>query len=119
MDKTAYQPLLTDEVKAAISTTPIIDIRPASFYAEGHIPTSINIPFNEVAPQGEDWQPYIVQAIEKAGFGPEDEFIVSCQTGYHSKLACDALFNEGFTKVLYHPGSFEDWVLDPSNPVEK
>ena len=119
MSKKNYKPVLADEVNDSIGRIAIVDVRPSSYYAEGHIPTSINVPFDEIAEKDGDLDANVVEAFQEAGIGPDDEFIVACQVGYHSKLAADALHDAGYENVLYYPGSFEDWVLDPDHEVDK
>ena len=119
MKSNHYEPVLDSDVQDAIGTVAIVDVRPASYFEAGHIPESVNIPFDVIAAEEGDLADNIVAAFKDAGYNEDDEFIVSCQTGYHSKLACDALFDAGYTNVKYYPGSYEDWVLVETHPVEK
>lgn len=119
MSKDRYRPVLADEVKESIGKVTIADVRPESYYVEGHIPTAVNIPFDVIAEQDGYLDENIVKAFQDAGIDSDDPVIVACQVGYHSKLASDALHDAGYAKLEYYPGSYEDWILDPDNPIEK
>ena len=96
---------------------PIIDVRTASMYQEGHIPTAVNIDYianEEAGTLDTDF----VQSFKDLGLGEHDQFIVYCLTGMHAGLSCDELEEKGFDNVLYYRGSFRDWSSDPSRPIE-
>ena len=76
-------------VRSHIGKLPIIDVRPAELYDEGH------------------------------AFTEECPIIVYCQVGRHAKQACDLLEAEGYQHLYLYLGSFDDWASDPENPIEK
>ena len=119
MASNSYKPVLADEVVESIGKVKIADVRPESYYVEGHIPTAIDVPFDKMAAADGDLDANIVKAFKDAGINEGDDVIVYCQVGYHSKLASDALHDAGYKNLKYYPGSFEDWVLDSNRPVEK
>ena len=110
---------LADEVASDVGNIRIVDVRPESYYVEGHIPTAINIPFDVIASKDGDVDDNIVDAFVEAVVGKDEDFVVACQVGYHSKIVSDALYDAGFKNLIFYPGSYEDWVLDPSHEVEK
>lgn len=119
MAKDTYKLALADDVANDIGKIKIVDVRPESYYVEGHIPTAINVPFDKIAAEDGDLDENIVKAVEAAGVNKDEEFVVACQVGYHSKIASDALYDAGYKNLIFYPGSYEDWVLDPSHPIEK
>lgn len=110
---------MADFIKDNLGEITYVDVRPVSYYEKGHIPTSVNIPFDVISSEDGDFAENWVKAFESNGITPSDKVIIGCQTGYHSKLVCDALSDEGFTDILYYPGSFEDWITNDGYPVEK
>ena len=119
MSKETYQMVFDSDVADLIGKIKIVDVRPDSYYVEGHIPTAINVPFDEIATEDGDLDENIVKAFEDAGISPDEEFVVACQVGYHSKLASDALYDAGYKNLRFYPGSYEDWILNPDHPIEK
>ncbi len=64
--------------KAKAENIPLIDVRPAEMYKEGHIPGAINIPLAE---------------MDKADVKPGS--YLYCVTGYHAGLAEEELAKRG------------------------
>ena len=89
-------------VRSHIGKLPIIDVRPAELYDEGHIPTAINV---------------CVADFDRFGAEEADEFSKECRR--HAKQACDLLEAEGYQHLYLYLGSFDDWTSDPENPIEK
>lgn len=82
--------------KANTENIPLIDVRPAQMYAQGHIPGAVNIPFNEMD-----------TADVRAGS------YLYCVTGYHAGIAKEALAKRGIEAV--NIGGIENYT----GPVEK
>ncbi len=88
---------------------PLIDVRPAIMYEQGHIPGALNVPL--VNPEDGSMIPdeSLIAAIKKAGVKPDDDVVLYCQTGLHAGLAADTLAKEGFTDIELYSGSMNDW----------
>ena len=97
---------------------PIVDVRPAFMYEEGHIPTAKNVDYiaNDEA---DTLDTVFIQGFKDLGIEKDDPVILYCQTGMHAGLACEVLEEEGYDNIYYYRGSFDDWTMDPANPIEK
>ena len=114
----AYQTVGASYVMNHLDVLPVVDVRPRSMFAQGHIPGAINIPFDEVQAAGEDdMAAHYGIAFDTAGIGKHDEAIVMCQTGMHAQMVCDMLDGLGFDGLKLYQGSWQDWASDPSRPV--
>ncbi|WP_294731120.1 rhodanese-like domain-containing protein [uncultured Faecalibaculum sp.] len=67
---------LVQEAKQA--GVPVIDVRPADMYEEGHIPGAVNIPLDQ---------------IKNADVKPGS--VLYCMTGYHAGMAQEILRRRG------------------------
>ena len=103
--------------QARSEDVPLIDVRPASMYEQGHIPGAVNVPL--VNPEDGSMIPddSLVAAIEAAGVKPDDDVVLYCQTGKHAGLAADTLEEKGFTNLELYSGSMNDWSAQ-SLPTE-
>lgn len=115
-------------VKDHIGKLPIIDVRPADMYAQGHIPTAKNVPFDQlkgetVGKDGPDESAAMAEDFARhlaaAGIGVHDEAIVSCQIGYHALKSCDMLATQGYDDLKLYGGSYQEWAADPKDPIER
>jgi rhodanese-related sulfurtransferase len=70
----------------------LIDVRDPERFEAGHLQGAINVPAGESARDAHDAA--YVEAIEKAGAGPDDRVILICGEGNRSARAADALQNE-------------------------
>jgi rhodanese-related sulfurtransferase len=70
----------------------LIDVRDPERFEAGHLQGAVNVPSGESAREAHDAA--YVEAIEKAGAGPEDRIILVCGEGNRSARAADALQNE-------------------------
>ena len=97
---------------------PVIDVRPAKMFEDGHIPGAESVPL--VVPEDGSMIPDddIVAALASSGVKPGDDVVLYCQTGYHAGLAAETLANEGFSNVELYSGSMNDWT-EKNLPVEK
>lgn len=73
----------------------ILDVREVPEYQNGHIPSAINIPLNELGQR--------LDELDKA-----TEFYVICHSGARSAVACDFLSRQGF-KVVNVMGGMSSW----------
>lgn len=103
--------------EAQAQQVPLVDVRPAFMYEEGHIPGAISVPL--VVPKNGSMVPddEIVAAVEAGGVAPGDDVVLYCQTGLHAGLAADTLADKGFTGVELYSGSMNDWTAK-NLPVE-
>ena len=76
----------------------VIDVREASEWSAGHIPSSRHIPFSQL--------PKRMQELEKF---KTRTLIVNCQSGSRSASACGALKKHGFEKVHNLAGGISAW----------
>lgn len=95
-----------DELHERIATgdpPQIIDIRPPSAFAEGHIPGAENVPMTELAARIDeiDW---------------DDEIVVTCPIGQSSVQAARLIGSfegvEDAENVRSLAGGYEDWEYD-------
>jgi len=94
----------------------LIDVRDPERYEAGHLADALNVPSGESARDAHEAA--YVEAIEKAGAGPEDRLILVCGGGNRSARTADALQNEhGFTNVASIIGGAKLWS-DLSYPIE-
>lgn len=91
-----------------------IDIR------AGHIPGAVTAPFeNNLTPEG-----FFLSADElKQRFDnlleglPPSQVIVYCGSGVTSNHNLIAMVEAGYEMGLLYPGSWSEWIIDPSRPV--
>jgi rhodanese-related sulfurtransferase len=85
----------------------VIDVRTPQEYAEGHIWQTINIDYSTA------------RFKEEIGeFDKTFTYIVYCQTGYRSNLACKIMEELGFKYVINITGGYVAWTAE-GLPVEK
>jgi len=83
----------------------IVDVRSVQKYAEGHIPTAVNIPNGKTEEEG-------VEAPEKDKY-----IIVYCETGGRAQFAAKRMAKAGYGKI-YNWGSFDDWPFEKETSPE-
>ena len=76
----------------------VLDVRPMTDYANGHIINSINIPANSLKSQ--------LNRLDKYRQRP---IIVACRSGAQSSAACKQLQKAGFEKVYNLHGGILAW----------
>ncbi len=77
----------------------IVDVRPEGKFAEGHIPTAMNLPNGNL----------------KSGkaLPPKDKFIiVYCETGGRAQMAAKKMAKAGYNHI-YNWGGFGNWTYEP------
>jgi rhodanese-related sulfurtransferase len=91
--KSRIEELLPPAAKAEIDGgATLIDVRDPERFEAGHLQGAVNVPSGESARDAHDAA--YVEAIEKAGAGPDDRVILVCGEGNRSARAADALQNE-------------------------
>ena len=115
--KDRIEELLPPAAKAEIDGgATLIDVRDPDRYESGHLEGAVNVPSGESARDAHDAA--YVEAVEKAGAGPEDRLILVCGEGNRSARTADALQNEhGFTNVASIIGGSKLWG-DLGYPIE-
>lgn len=112
----------TADVEAALDDPEvvIIDARPATTYARGHIPGAINIPADSnFGPDGALLPVEELESLyETARVFPDKQVIIYCQTGVLSTNTALALTSLGYGSVQIYTGSWSEWSSDPARPVE-
>lgn len=90
----------------ARTAPPIVDVRSAREYREGHIPGAININFRELK-----------RRIDEIQAPKSTEIVVYCERGNRSKNAETTLRNAGFEFVLHLEGDIMTWC-ENNLPIE-
>ncbi|MEL4357511.1 MULTISPECIES: sulfurtransferase [unclassified Luteococcus] len=114
-----------DQIPSALATgRRLFDVRAAERYAglnepidpvAGHIPGAVNLPAGRLLAEGGGFAPVEVLRRELAEVRPGD--ILSCGSGLTASqvaLACEAV---GTRDVAIYPGSWSDWITEPTRPV--
>lgn len=92
----------------AAGTAPmILDVRTADEFAEGHVPSAINISHDELADRLAE-----IEAAKEAGL------IVYCRSGRRAGIAEELLLGQGFSNVQHLEGDMLAW-LEAKRPTEK
>lgn len=120
----------TKTLKEKMNDVKIIDTREKDEYdgankfgeaRGGHIPKSINIPFNEV--YNEDGTIKSKADLEKLfkdeGINKDDEIVTYCTSGIRSGHMALILKSIGYDNVKNYDASYYEWAGDKTNPVEK
>ena len=107
--KSRIEELLPPAAKQEIDDGAVlIDVRDPERYEAGHLQGAVNVPSGESARDAHDAA--YVEAIEKAGAGPDDRVILVCGEGNRSARAADALQNEhNFKNVASVIGGSKLW----------
>ena len=73
----------------------LIDTRTQQEYDSGHIPGSINIPYEQV-----------VERLTAKGISPDTDIVLYCRSGNRSGIAEQSLINAGYRNTL-NAGGYE------------
>ena len=90
----------------------VIDLRPTTMFAIGHILDAINIPYIVLGPPGTTQNTAVLNAwIANEGQDHlNDKIIVHCIGGITSPNVANMLIEAGFKKVYSMDGGFNAWV---------
>lgn len=83
----------------------VIDVRTPAEFAQGHVPTAINIDHTQIA-----------QRIGEAQVGKDDLVIVYCRSGRRSAIAQQTLQRLGYSRVENYGGLNEARVRLQARP---
>ena len=84
-----------------------LDCRSEEEFAQGTVPSSVNIPFPHTG--GQAVEPADFLADVEAEFQRSDTIMLGCRSGVRSLLAAEVLTGAGFTDVSNVEGGFIAW----------
>jgi len=88
----------------------ILDVRTQEEYDEGHIPTAILVPYDQLYTLYEPCKPKIVKVPdEKLPKDNTTPILVYCKAGYRSTLAARTLEELGYTDISNMVDGFDKW----------
>jgi thiosulfate/3-mercaptopyruvate sulfurtransferase len=91
---------------------------PRAGVRSGHIPGSINLPYDKLVQNGKLVSPAeIKQAFDDAGFDPSKPAITSCGSGVSAVILTLALEAIGAKPGAVYDGSWAEWGTNPDKPV--
>jgi thiosulfate/3-mercaptopyruvate sulfurtransferase len=120
-----------EAVERALNTksAQVIDARPAARFrgeapepragvASGHIPGSINVPYEKIVRNGRlVSEAEIRQAFDEGGLDPNKPVIMSCGSGVSAVILWLALERIGAKPSAVYDGSWAEWGTNPDVPV--
>ncbi len=121
--------VLADVRDRNVKTTVLLDTRPADIYSgskgswkrKGHIAGALNHYWADDVVEAGDWKPVeeLKRAYADLGATPDKTIIVSCGQGLMASHAYVTLkYVLGYPKVKLYDGSFNEWSVVASLPVE-
>ena len=78
----------------------LLDVRTIEEYADGHIPTAINMPVGELS------------SLYSSLPEKDKQIVVYCRSGFRAARAISFLKDKGFTNVLHLEGDYGQWEKD-------
>lgn len=120
-----------DEVKTGMNdaNVVIVDARAPAEYngtsekrkSKGHIKGAINIEYKEFLKENGDFKSKdeILAVAKKHGLDPGKKIIAYCLTSVRACPVYVALTGVGYDNVKVYDGAYNEWVSNPSNPLEK
>jgi len=88
----------------------------------GHIPGSLNLPWNElVDPETKTFlsAETIRAKFEKAGIAKDKPIVATCGSGVTASMLAFGLYLTGRDDVAIYDGSWSEWGMDEDTPAEK
>ncbi|XP_078525582.1 thiosulfate:glutathione sulfurtransferase [Lissotriton helveticus] len=98
-----------EDLKKVTGKVPIFDVRSPEEVSNGKIPSSVNIPVDEIDQalkmDPEDFKKKY--AVNKPT--PGDDIVVHCQMGRRGARAAEIAMAQGFSKVQNYAGGYKEW----------
>ncbi len=99
-----------------------IDPEPRPSIKKGHIPGSLNLPYNLLMDATNNFvfrsADEISKAIELAGITPKKPLIATCGSGVTACVIALALYLVGYKETAVYDGSWAEWGDHPITPVD-
>jgi rhodanese-related sulfurtransferase len=88
----------------------LLDVRTVEEYTNSHIPTSVNIPLNEIG-----------ERLSRLSDFKDSPIVVYCRSGTRATKAITLLEDNGFTNVMHLEGDMLGWESQqrPTNQLGK
>nr|WP_297347068.1 rhodanese-like domain-containing protein [uncultured Glaciecola sp.] len=88
----------------------LLDVRTVEEYTNSHIPTSVNIPLNEIETR-----------LSSLSEFKDSGVVVYCRSGFRAGKAITLLEENGFTNVMHLDGDMLGWEAEgrPTNQLDK
>jgi rhodanese-related sulfurtransferase len=99
-----------DARKLQTEGVPVIDVREADEYAEGHVVGAPLIPHKSVYERAEE--------VEQVTGGKDEPVMFICKKGQRSAVAAEFAAAAGFTKLYNIEGGTDAWI-EAGLPTEK
>lgn len=121
-----------DDIRAALADrrTAVVDARPAPRFAgaqpeprpglsAGHMPGSLNLPFDRIVQDGRLLAPDAIRAaFEAAGVTPDQPVVTTCGSGVSAAILSLALETAGRPAEALYDGSWAEWGGRADCPVK-
>lgn len=120
-----------EQVEKALASpnSVVIDVRSAGRFAGtepeprpglrgGHMPGSRNLPFTELLSDGHYRAPHEIAALLSSVANADQHLIFSCGSGVTACIGALAAELAGFEKISVYDGSWSEWGIPSSRPVE-
>jgi rhodanese-related sulfurtransferase len=78
----------------------VIDVRPTSLYATGHVPTAINLPLDGL---------FLPENLTQVPTDGQTSIVIVCQSGHTASMALGALVALGYQSVYVITGGTLAW----------
>ena len=85
----------------------VLDVRTPGEYSEGHVPSAVNIPYDEIEDE-----------VAKTIKDKQQQIVVYCRSGYRASKAEAALADLGYNNILHLEGDMLNWK-STKKPLEK
>ncbi|XP_069074359.1 thiosulfate:glutathione sulfurtransferase [Pleurodeles waltl] len=98
-----------EDLKKVTGKVPIFDVRSPEEVSNGKIPSTVNIPVDEIE-QALKMDPESFKkkyTVNKPK--PEDNIIVHCQMGRRGARAAEIAMAQGYAKVQNYAGGYKEW----------
>ncbi len=112
-----------DDVVAIVeghSDAKLIDVRSAAEFAEGYIPTAINIPHTEnLYSDGTFKSKHVIEMnYADKGLAKDDDIILYCKTSFRATQTAALLLEAGYQNVRIYDGAWLEWQNRGMEPAE-